>query len=49
MVAGPEVSRLVAEYEVAANAKDATKSTSHHERTKQAQTPRTLLTRVFMN
>ena len=37
MVAGPEVSHLVAEYEVAANTKDATESTSHHERTMQAQ------------
>ena len=37
MVAGPEVSRLVAEYEVVSGAKDATKSTSHHERTIQAQ------------
>ena len=34
---GPEVSRLVAEYEVVSGAKDATKSTSHHERTIQAQ------------
>ena len=37
MVAGPEVSHPVAEYEVAANAKDATESTSHHEQTMQAQ------------
>ena len=37
MVAGPEVSHLVAEYEVLSGAKDATRSTAHHERTISAQ------------
>ena len=37
MVAGPEVSHLVAEYEVLSGAKDATRSTGHHERTISAQ------------
>ena len=37
MVAGPEVSYLVAEYEVLSGAKDATTSTTHHERTIPAQ------------
>ena len=37
MVAGPEVSRLVADYEIASGTKEATKVFSHHERTIQAQ------------
>ena len=37
MVAGPEVSHLVAEYEVLSGAKDATRSTAHHEQTISAQ------------
>ncbi len=37
MVAGPEVSHLVAEYEELSSAKDATRSTAHHERTTSAQ------------
>lgn len=37
MVAGPEVSHLVAEYEVASGAKEATENTSHHDRAMQAQ------------
>ena len=37
MVAGPEVSRLVADYEIASGTKEATKGSSHHERTMQAQ------------
>ena len=37
MVAGPEVSRLVAAYEVMCGMKDATSSTKHHEQTLSAQ------------
>ena len=37
MVAGPEVSHLVSEYETASGAKDATVNTNHHEQTVQAQ------------
>jgi len=37
MVAGPEVSHLVAKYEVLSGTKDATRSTAHHERTVSAQ------------
>ena len=37
MVAGPEVSHLVAQYEVASGAKEGTEHTSHHEQTDQAQ------------
>ena len=37
MVAGPEVSHLVAEYEAASGAKDATVNTNHHEQTVKAQ------------
>ena len=37
MVAGPEVSHLVSEYEAASGAKDATVNTNHHEQTVQAQ------------
>ena len=37
MVAGPEVSHLVAEYEAASGAMDATVNTKHHEQTMRAQ------------
>ena len=37
MVAGPEVSHLVADYEIASGTKEATKGSIHHERTMQAQ------------
>ena len=38
MVAGPEVSHLVAQYEAASESKDATEHNSHHEQTERAQT-----------
>ena len=37
MVAGPEVSRLVVEYESRAGAKDANESVRHHDKTEHAQ------------
>ena len=37
MVAGPEVSRLAAEYEAISEAKDANENVRHHEQTTQAQ------------
>ena len=37
MVAGPEVSHLVSEYEAASGAKDATVNTNYHKQTVQAQ------------
>ena len=37
MVAGPEVSRLVVEYESLAGAKDATERVRHHDQTEYAQ------------
>jgi len=37
MIAGPEISHLVAQYEAASEVKEGTEHTSHHEQTERAQ------------